>query len=86
MKNRKFSNTSRNHKIQDVKIKLCNDSTIFVLFRKEILKRMEVPDFWKGTDGKTRLNVKKWSISHGLSREFFQKVPDTLEHSILHLF
>ena len=29
---------------------------------------------------------KKWLFSQGLSREFFQVVPDISEHTILHLF
>ena len=57
----------------------CNDSSILVLFKRVILKWVGVPDFWEG-------QVKKWSFPHGLSREFFQAVPDRSEHSIFHLF
>ena len=33
--------------------------------------------FLEGTAGKIGLNVEKWSFSQGLSKEFFQVVPDT---------
>ena len=38
------------------------------------------------TGGKIGLNVEELSFSQGLSREFFQVVLHTSEHSILHLF
>ena len=47
MKNRYFSNVPRNHKLEGVKIKLCDDSSILVLFKKVILKWVGVPDFWE---------------------------------------
>ena len=42
--------------------------------------------FLGGIGGKIGLNVEKYSFSQGLSREFFQVVPDTYEHTILHVF
>ena len=45
MKNRYFSNAPRNHKLEGVKIKLCDDSAIHVLFKKVILKWVGVPNF-----------------------------------------
>ena len=38
------------------------------------------------TAGKVGLNVEKWSFSQGLSREFFQVVPDTSETLFLTKF
>ena len=46
----------------------------------------ESASFFGGTGGKIGLNVEKWSFSQRFSREFFQVVPDTSEHIILHLF
>ena len=42
--------------------------------------------FFGGAGRKIGLNVGKWSFSQGLSRGFFQVVPDISEHSILHIF
>ena len=42
--------------------------------------------FLGGAGGKIGLNMEKWSFTQGLSREFFQVVPDTSENTILHLF
>ena len=33
--------------------------------------------FFGGIGGKIGLNVEKWSFSQGLSKDFFQVVPDT---------
>ena len=52
MKNRCFSNAARNHKLEGVKIKLCDDSSVLVLSKKVILKWVGVPDFWEGQVGK----------------------------------
>ena len=77
MKNRYFSNALRNHKLEGVKNKtLCDDSSILVRFKKIILKWAGVPDFWEG-QVEIRAKSGKWSFSQGLSREFFQVVPDT---------
>ena len=45
--NRYFSNAPRNHKLQGVTTKLCDDSSILVLFKKVILKWVGVPEFWE---------------------------------------
>ena len=42
--------------------------------------------FLGGTGGKVGLNVEKWSFSQDLTGEFLQVVPDTSEHTILHVF
>ena len=46
MKNRSFSNAPRNHKLKGVKIS--DDSSVLVLFKKVILKWVGVPGFWEG--------------------------------------
>ena len=86
MKNRKFSNAPRNHKLKDVKITLCAMIVLFLCFRKSNFKVGGSATFLGGACGKIGLNVEKWSFSQDLSREFFQVVPDTSEHTILHLF
>ena len=77
MKNRYFSNALRNHKLEGVKIKLCVMIVLFLYFSKSNFKVGGSARFLGGTGGKTGLNVEKWSFSQGLSREFFQVVPDT---------
>ena len=42
--------------------------------------------FLRGTCRKIGLNVGKWSFSQGLSKGFFQVVPEISDHSILHIF
>ena len=42
--------------------------------------------FFGGTGGKIRLNVEKMVIFSALKQGIFQVVPDTSEHTILHLF
>ena len=65
--------------------KLCNHSSIRVLFKKVICKWVGVPDFWEGPSGKIKLNVKTCPLLQGLSREFFQFFLDKLEKIALHL-
>ena len=55
---------------------LCDDSSILEFFKKVILKWVGVPNFWEG-QVENRAKCGKWSFSQGLSREFFQVVPDT---------
>ena len=43
---------------------LCNDSSILVLFKKVILKRVEVPDFWDG-QVENKVNYRKMVIFAG---------------------
>ena len=76
MKNRYFSNAPRNHKL-GVKTKLCVMIVLFYYFSNSNFKVGESAKFLGGTGGKIGLNVEKWSFSLGLSREFFQVVPDT---------
>ena len=64
-------------KLEGVKNKtLCDDSSILVLFKKVILTLVGCQLF--GRDRwKNRAKCGKWSFSQGLSREFFQVVPET---------
>ena len=64
---------------------LCNYSSILLL-KKSNFKVGWSARFLGGTGGKIRLKLEKLSFSQGLGCDFFQVVPDTSEHSILHLF
>ena len=84
--NQVISNASGNHKFQDVKIKFRVLIALFSYILKGNFKVGGNAIFLGGTGGKIGLNVEKWSLSQGFSREFFQVVPDTSEHSIFILF
>ena len=81
----KFSNASRNHKFQVVKIKLSATSSILVLFRKVILKWVGVSDYWEGqVENKTKCG--KIVIFPGLNRAIFSVCPWHIRTPPLHLF
>ena len=76
MKNRYFSNAPRNHKLQGVKIKLRDDSSIHVTFKKVIWKWVGVANFWEG-QVEHRAKCGRMVIFSGLNQGIFQIVPDT---------
>ena len=59
---------------------------VFLYVSKSNFKVSGSATFLGGTGGKIELNVEKWSFSQGLIREVFQVVPNTSQHTILHLF
>ena len=77
MKNRYFSNALRNHKLEGIKIKLFVMIVLFIYFQNSNFKVGRSARLLGRTGEKIGLNVEKWSFSQGLSREFFQVVPDT---------
>ena len=84
MKNRYFSNAPRNHKLEGVKNKtLCDDNSIYVLFKKSNFKVSA--RFLGGTGGKLKLNVEKWSFSQGLTKEF-SRLSLTQNNAIFYTF
>ena len=64
---------------------LCNESSLLVLLKSnfEVVRSARC---FGGTGGKIGINVEKIVILSGLKQEIFQVVPDTSEHTILHLF
>ena len=76
MKNRYFSNAPRNHKLDDVKMRLFMMIVLFLYFSKSNFEMGGSARFLGGAGGKIGLNVEKWSFSESLGREVFQVVPD----------